>query len=177
MLRWQGGTDRLSAYLRAEVTVAMSRWFAARPSRCCSRLSVVLAGLAFVALLVVLDPSSVAHAATFEVNSTADTADPLPNNGICDVDAGTPGNQCTLRAAIQSANGTGAPGADIITFNIPGLGVQTISPASALPAITGQVLIDGYTQPGASVNTLAVADNAVLLIELNGAGAVLVRMR
>jgi hypothetical protein len=30
------------------------------------------------------------------------------------------------------------------------------------------VVIDGYTQPGATPNTLAIGDNAVLLIELKG---------
>ena len=49
--------------------------------------------------------------------------------------------------------------------------MQTISPLTALPTITDPVIIDGYTQPGASANTLAVGDNAVLLIELNGANA------
>src|SRR5207237_6118925 len=34
------------------------------------------------------------------------------------------------------------------------------------PAITDPVLIDGYSQPGASPNTLTQGDNAVLLIEL-----------
>ena len=33
------------------------------------------------------------------------------------------------------------------------------------------MIIDGYSQPGASPNTLAVGDNALLLIELNGANA------
>jgi parallel beta-helix repeat protein len=47
----------------------------------------------------------------------------------------------------------------------------TISPASPLPTITDPVIIDGYTQPGASSNTLAIGSNAVLLIELNGANA------
>src|SRR5262249_34685315 len=37
-----------------------------------------------------------------------------------------------------------------------------------LPAITDPVIIDGYTQPGASQNTLAAGDNAVLLIQLDG---------
>ena len=39
---------------------------------------------------------------------------------------------------------------DTIDFNIPGSGVQTIAPTSALPAITAPVTIDGYSQPGAS---------------------------
>src|SRR5262249_35843790 len=38
---------------------------------------------------------------------------------------------------------------------------------SALPTITDPVVIDGYTQPGSSPNTLPDGDDAVLLIELN----------
>src|SRR5208337_5562004 len=37
--------------------------------------------------------------------------------------------------------------------------------------ITDPVIVDGYAQPGASPNTLAVGNNAVLLVELNGANA------
>ncbi len=75
----------------------------------------------------------------------------------------------SLRQAILDANA--AAGADTISFNIPGAGVHTIIPAGNLPAITDPVTIDGYTQPGTSQNTLADADNAVLLIEINGAGS------
>src|SRR5262249_18954932 len=59
----------------------------------------------------------------------------------------------TLRQAITSANNNadvnrdvaavGAYGADTIQFNIPGAGVQTITPASALPQVTDTVAIDG----------------------------------
>ena len=73
------------------------------------------------------------------------------------------------RQAIVDSNAT--PGPNTIDFNIPGPGVQTISPASPLPPITVPVVINGYTQPGASPNTLANGDNAVLLIELDGANA------
>lgn len=75
----------------------------------------------------------------------------------------------SLRQAILDANA--AAGADTITFNISGSGVRTISPVSALPDITDPVTIDGYTQPGASANTLAVGSNAVILIELDGTNA------
>ncbi len=75
----------------------------------------------------------------------------------------------SLRQAILNANAN--PGVDTIDFAIPGTGVHTISPASALPTITDPVVIDGYTQPGASPNTLANGDNAVLLIELDGSNA------
>ncbi len=73
----------------------------------------------------------------------------------------------SLRDAINLSNTM--PGADEIHFNIAGPGVKTIAPLSALPTITDSVIINGYTQPGASVNTLTVGNNANLLIELSGA--------
>src|SRR5439155_9779931 len=47
-------------------------------------------------------------------------------------------------------------------------GVHTITPATPLDPSTEPVVIDGYTQAGASVNTDPFATNAVLLIELDG---------
>ena len=75
----------------------------------------------------------------------------------------------SLRQAILDANATA--GADRIEFNIPGAGVHTIRPLSPLPALTDDagVTIDGYTQPGSRRNTIAVGDDAILTIELNGA--------
>ncbi|HXI93985.1 MAG TPA: hypothetical protein VNO24_28695, partial [Blastocatellia bacterium] len=73
----------------------------------------------------------------------------------------------SLRQAILDANATG--GSDTINFNISGSGVHTIIPATNLPPITEGVFIDGYSQPGASANTQANSDDAVLLIEINGA--------
>jgi hypothetical protein len=52
----------------------------------------------------------------------------------------------SLRQALLDANGNA--GADNITFNIGAGGLQTIRPLSALPDITGTVVIDGTTQPG-----------------------------
>src|SRR5438034_1619367 len=63
----------------------------------------------------------------------------------------------SLRQAILDANA--APGADLITFNLPGTGVQTIAPVTALPTITDSVTIDGYSQPGSSPNTQAVGND------------------
>src|SRR5262249_6298209 len=56
----------------------------------------------------------------------------------------------SLRQAILNANATpNLPGSpDVIRFAIPGSGVQTIKPLSALPSITDPVIIDGYSQPG-----------------------------
>jgi hypothetical protein len=65
------------------------------------------------------------------------------------------------------------PGADTIEFAIPfGSGPHVIAVESDLPAITSPVMIDGYTQPGASPNTLAVGNDADLRIVLtNGRNA------
>ena len=72
----------------------------------------------------------------------------------------------SLREAILDANATS--GADRIVFDIAGTAVHKIAPTSALPAIDDAVVIDGYTQPGASANTLAGGNNAVFKIELSG---------
>jgi parallel beta-helix repeat protein len=80
----------------------------------------------------------------------------------------------SLRQALLNANQMiNGPAPDVITFNIPGGGVKTIAPTSALPAIGDPVVIDGYSQPGASANTLATGDNAVLLIQVSGTSALL----
>ena len=78
----------------------------------------------------------------------------------------------SLRQAILSANSTpnSLNGPDEIHFSIRSEGVNTIAPASGLPAITEPVIIDGYTQPGAAPNTLAVGNNANIQIELSGDG-------
>ncbi|HXJ56540.1 MAG TPA: immunoglobulin domain-containing protein [Verrucomicrobiae bacterium] len=71
----------------------------------------------------------------------------------------------SLRQAIADADDN--PGADRIVFNIPGDGVQTIRPLTVLPPIS-DLEIDGYSQPGSSVNTLSNGFNGVLLIQLDG---------
>jgi CSLREA domain-containing protein len=91
---------------------------------------------------------------TFVVTDTTD-----PGNGA----------NCSLREAINAANAK--PGPDVIHFNIPGGGVKTILPTSLLPPLTDPVTINGYSQPGASTNTLAVGNNAVLRIQLDGESA------
>ncbi len=100
---------------------------------------------------IALRTAELPHAAPFATFMVLNTNDSGPDS---------------LRAAIEGANA--APGADTISFAIPGGGVKTIAPVADLPAITGPVTIDGYTQPGSSPNTLAVGNNAVILIELEG---------
>lgn len=88
--------------------------------------------------------------------------------------SGLPG--FTLRCATALANRDRA--GDQITFNIPAndpgcsKGVCTISPTQALPALSANnTTIDGYSQPGAKPNTLAIGDNAVIAIRLDGSRA------
>lgn len=90
---------------------------------------------------------------------------------------------CTLREAITSINGAASVNADCpntgaafgtsdeIRFNIPGAGVHTIVPTSALPTIIAPVFINGYSQPGSSANNAGSGWNGVILIELDGSGA------
>ena len=113
---------------------------------------------------------------TFTVDRSDDPDLTLPTTAD-DCTAAT-ANDCSLRGAINAANNT--PGADLINFAIPGAGPHTISPASDLPPITEAVTIDGYTQgdstlgdssDDATENTLAVGNNAVLKIEIDGTNA------
>ena len=77
----------------------------------------------------------------------------------------------SLRQALLDTGGMAGSGAAQIVFDIPGDGVHVIRPLTALPTPTGPVTIDGYTQPGALANTLSNADDAVLLIQIEGSNA------
>ncbi len=90
----------------------------------------------FALPLVALAVATISTAATFTVTNTNDSG------------AGS------LRQAILDANAN--PGLDTIAFNISGSGVHTIALSTTLDTITGPVFLDGYSQPGASANTLAV---------------------
>jgi hypothetical protein len=77
----------------------------------------------------------------------------------------------SLFQAITDANADA--GQDAIAFNIPGASVHVIDiGATALPELNFPVLIDGYTQPGSHPNTLAVGNDAVILIHIKGRGVV-----
>lgn len=105
--------------------------------------------------------------ATFVVNTTADTPDADPGDGAAvDINGDT-----SLRAAIEEANAlANAGGPDRVHFNIPGAGPHTIEPTSALPGITDVLVLDGYTQNGASPNqnTITRRINALIKIQLAG---------
>ncbi|PZQ09965.1 MAG: hypothetical protein DI564_16655 [Rhodanobacter denitrificans] len=94
--------------------------------------------------------AAAADAATFSVTNTAN------------------GGTGSLRQAILDANA--AAGADTIEFSIPGAGPHTISITTSLPGLTGPVTIDGYTQAGATPNTLSIGTNAQIRIEIRGPG-------
>jgi hypothetical protein len=87
-------------------------------------------------------------AAVFPVTSTADSG------------AGS------FWQAILDANAS--PGADEIHFNISGAGPHVIQPQTELSAVTEALTIDGYTQPGAAMNTAADVFDGSLQIVLNG---------
>jgi hypothetical protein len=73
----------------------------------------------------------------------------------------------SLRQAVLEANAN--PGADRITFAIPGAGPHQIALQSFALVPTGELLIDGYTQSGSVANTQSTAQgglNAALKIVL-----------
>lgn len=90
-----------------------------------------------------------AWAATFTVSNTNDTG------------AGS------LRQALLDANANGV--VDTINFAIPGAGPHQIKPATALPAITERVTIDGWSQGGVGyLGTPLVEIDGSLTLNING---------
>jgi hypothetical protein len=99
--------------------------------------------------------AQVAQATTFVVTSNAD------------------GGAGSLRQAVLDANaqivtGVTACAPHRIEFNIPGAGPHTIQPLSALPGVRISITFDGFTQPGAVLNSASQGNNSVLMIELDG---------
>jgi hypothetical protein len=74
----------------------------------------------------------------------------------------------SLAQAVEDANAHSGP--QTVAFAIPGSGVHKIDLSNTVIAVGSFITIDGYTQPGASPNTLTVGDNAVILIQLDGGG-------
>lgn len=110
--------------------------------------------------------------AFYTVNSNGNADDANTADGVCS----TSGNVCTLRAALTQANTRLGP--ETITFNVrnadgtcPAL-VTIEAPAGAagyrIEDKSGRILLDGYSQCGASPNTLAVGGNAVIKVEVKG---------
>lgn len=127
----------------------------------------------------VLMPEDIPPANVFTVTNTSD--------GVTLVGTQYTGPAGSLRAAMYNASQVA--GTSSIVFNIPttdpgfnaATGTFLIQPLSesvpgslnnfALPPVNNTVIIDGYTQPGASPNTLAIGDNAKLLIQIDGSKA------
>jgi hypothetical protein len=121
-------------------------------------------------------PQTTPAANIFTVTNTSDAVIPVGPEFT--------GPAGSLRLAIFNANS--ATGNSTIVFNIPTTDpghnattgaflFQPLSEAApgafnefALPPINATVVIDGYTQPGASPNTLANGDNAKILIQIDG---------
>jgi hypothetical protein len=153
--------------------VIRTRRYAVRKARVALVAGLVSVGLVGPVLLAGL-VGPPAHAATtptppIVVNWNADWDDLNTADGICDASASIE-DSCTLRAAIQEANAR--PGPDTIDFSIPEFlrdpttGVATIAVDTPLPEIIDPVVVNGYSQPGSQVNTLAKGTNAKPLVEI-----------
>lgn len=105
----------------------------------------------YVLGVLLLALSAPLSAATYIVNTTTDAL----------VGAGSVGS---LRYVITQANANA--GADIVQFNVPGAAPYQFFIATPLPDITGTLIIDGYTQPGSSANSLSIGNNASVVIVL-----------
>lgn len=106
----------------------------------------------FIFFILALSSINSIKAATYQVNDTGDGA------GSTTVR--------TLRYCITQANTN--PGADIITFDGLGGGTHTITLTSALPTITGQVSIQGYTATSAVQGPLGPSSSRSIRIQING---------
>ncbi len=102
----------------------------------------------FALLLAIVLSAHICCGATLTVTTTDDSG---------------PGS---LRQAILDANAD--PGPNLVQFNLPGAGIQTLMLLSPLPDILSPTAIDGYTQLGSHPNTLAWDNDAVLLVRLDG---------
>ena len=134
--------------------------------------AVAASGFATLAAQLDFDPyqwPSRVGETTHVVTVTSDEPDAQLNDGICANQNG----DCTLRAAILQSNADAGP--NRIEFDIPGAGPHTIQLGAngRLPVIsdmTGGVTIDGYSQPGASVNTHEEQFLADIRIQIAGTG-------
>ena len=104
---------------------------------------------------------------TLSLNAASDGASPLQAQLLIAPMEFSPSPRRPTAVPARSARPSSTPiaatgGTNTIDFDIPGQGVQTIAPASPLPAITNPVLIDGFSQPGYA---------GTPLIELSGSQA------
>ena len=111
--------------------------------------------LSLLIMAMSLAMGSWAQATTFTVSNTADSGAGSLRQAILDANA-------------QQVTGGTACAPHNIVFAIPGAGPHTIQPLSALPSFAIGITLDGFTQPGASPNSLLLGNNAVFQVELDG---------
>ena len=117
------------------------------------RTSIFLAFIAFaIAGYLLVPPQSAATMATLNVNTTADTVDAVPGDGVC---ADSSGN-CSIRAAVMEANALGGP--------------DTITIPAGLYTLTRTPFDDEFNFDGAneSIGDIDILNGDVTII---GAGA------
>ncbi|MBD3377461.1 T9SS type A sorting domain-containing protein [candidate division KSB1 bacterium] len=76
------------------------------------------------------------------VNVTGDAPDYDINDGICDTDPDEPGNQCTLRAAIENVNAQQDDEVTTVYIRVSEQNDITIKPSAPLPAIEYPIRFD-----------------------------------
>ncbi len=130
-------------------------------------LALAVAGLTTAGILIATPVTPAAAQSSIVVNNIGDGADTNPGDGTCR----TASNVCTLRAAVDEANGQRGPNS--ITFGIPGSGVKRIALGRTLYINdpTGGTTIDGYSQSGAASNTHATKSNAAIRVEVTTTSA------
>ena len=103
------------------------------------------------------------YATALVVDTASDTVDGTTTSiAALLANKGADGKISLREAMLAANNSANVGGPDRIYFNIAGAGVQTINLTSALPNVTGAVIIDGSTQPGFA---------GTPLIALNGTSA------
>src|SRR6266850_5400046 len=124
--------------------------------------STVLGGLLITAIMgLIMATPSTASAATFTVNSTVDSVDALPGDGIC-ADSLL---RCTLRAAIMEANASVGPN----TINVPaGTYTLTIGPFDDDFNLLGAQQASGDLDILNNNLTIVGAGSAMTIIDGNG---------
>lgn len=93
----------------------------------------------------------------FQINYTGGDGDDVVLTAVYVVTTAADSGAGSLRQAILDANTE--PGLNYIHFDIPS-GPQTVSPASALPAVTDSLIIDGTTQPNQGSTALINLSNS-----------------
>ncbi len=111
-----------------------------------SALDAALAGMTFTPPAVSYGYVTLSLDARSDGAASVDSQVLLSNGSFLVTNTADSGPGSLRQAIIDSNNAFGAT--NTIDFAIPGTGIQTIAPTSALPAATTSVLIDGTSQPG-----------------------------